>query len=134
MAQHKKSPLFLKVITTDKQIVCINPTQLSSFQIIKSAPLYKPKPGVTKPQSEEDVERYTADVVRFYFPSGTGMTYEVGKDITEADFEYILTTLQEWVYLSRPEFEAITTEKQKAELEAWNKAMEDEEPPLPEVK
>jgi hypothetical protein len=89
---------------------------------------------VTKPQSEEDVERYTADVVRFYFPSGTGMTYEVGKDITEADFEYILTTLQEWVYLSRPEFEAITTEKQKAELEAWNKAMEDEEPPLPEVK
>ena len=123
MAQHKKSPLFLKVITTDKQIVCINPAQLSSFQIQKDASLVKLKAGVDKAKNEDDLVRYTADVVRFYFPSGTGMTYEVGKEITEENFNYIVATLQEWVYMNKIEFDAVSELKAKEALEKWNKDM-----------
>lgn len=121
---HRKAPLFVKVITTDKQIVCINPQQLSSFQILKDAQLQRPKPGIVgNPKSAEDLESYTADVIRFYFPSGTGISYEVGKDITNADFNYIVAALQEWVYLVADEFEAVNRAKEQAAIQEWNDTM-----------
>ena len=132
MAQHKRRPQFIKIITTDKNIVCLNPEQVSNFQIQKDAQLWRPKPGITRPKDESEVEHYTGSAVKFYFPSGQGLEYVVGRDITEQDFDYIVGILNEWVYLSQPEFESMQAAKQAAELEKWQQVMEDEAPePVP---
>jgi hypothetical protein len=123
MPTHKKYPTFLRVITTDKIVVCINPLQLSSFQIIEKA-------KIKVKGQDEPVE---ADTIRFYFPSGTGLTYSVGLDITQEDFNYLCNALQEYLYLTEPEFRAKSAALEKARMEEWNKiAQEETAPELPE--
>lgn len=131
---HRKSPLFIKIITTDSQIVCVNPSQLSSFQVLREHQCARLKEGIVgKPKGPEDLDHYTADVLRFYYPQGTQLSYEVGKDITKDDLNYILAALNEWVYLTSFEFQAMQEARAKDALEAWQPETQSAEPTTPEA-
>jgi len=123
MPSHKKFPTFLRIISNNNTVVCINPLQLSSFQILEKAKCIDPK---TK-------ETFEADTVRFFYPQGTGLVYSVGVDITQEQFNYICTALLEYLYLTETEFRAKTMAIEKARMEEWNRiAQEETEPTLPE--
>lgn len=114
MVNHKKHPVFIRIITNEHVVVCINPLQLSSFQIVEKAKLVN-----------KEGETYEADTIRFFFPSGTGLSYSVGKDITAEDFLYICNTLREFVYLNEPEFKNRTAALDAQRMADWNKIMQD---------
>jgi hypothetical protein len=114
--------LFIKILVKDDRIICINPSQLLSFDIGKNIKLRTKKAGVVgTPKNEDDIEMHTADVIRLYSAQGTGMTYEVGKDISAQDFDYIVAALSEWIYLIRPEFKALEEQRAKEAMAAFEK-------------
>lgn len=117
---HKKNPVFLRIITNEKAVVCINPLQLSTFQILEKAKL---KVKTAAPGGTD--EFIFADTIKFYFPSGTGLSYSVGIDITQDEFNYICGTLLEFLYLNKTEFEAQSKAIEQARMDEWNKISED---------
>jgi len=127
MPNHKKYPTFIRVRASDKSVVCINPTQLSSFTITEKA---KIKTGT------KEAPVYTeADTIRFYFPAGTGLTYSVGVDITQEEFDYVCSTLLEYLYLNEGEFEARSKAIANQKMEDWqNLSKENEEKLTPTTK
>lgn len=117
MATHKKTPLFIRIIASNKEVVCFNPHQLSSFRIREKA-----KHKVKRPDGEEVIE---ADTIHLYFPAGTGLTYVVGVDITQEQFDYVCSTLIEFLYLNEAEFKAKSEAIQTARMNEWNKISEE---------
>lgn len=120
MPTHKKTPIFLRVITNEKKVICINPAQLSSFEIVEQAEI---KVKSKDPNAPPEVVK--ADTVRFYFPSGTALTYSVGLTITKEEYNYVCNTLLEYLYLNEAEFVAKTESIKKAQMEDWNKISEE---------
>jgi hypothetical protein len=126
---HKKHPVFIRVVTNNKHVVCINPLQLSSFQILEKAKVK------VKADTAEGFTYIEADTLRFYYPTGTGLTYSVGVDITQEEFNYICHTLQEFLYLNEVEFRAKGEASERKKLELWNQIAEEEvAPTLPKTK
>lgn len=123
MPSHKKNPIFLRIITNEKKVVCINPSQLSSFEIVEQAEIkIKSKdPAVTVP------EIVKADTIRFYFPSGTALSYSVGYTISKEEYNYVCATLLEYLYLNENEFVAKTEAIAKAKMDDWNSISKDNE-------
>ena len=123
MPTHKKTPIFLRIIATDKKVICINPSQLSSFEIAEGADIkVKSKdPAVTTP------EIVKADTIRFYFPSGTALSYSVGLTITKEEFDYVCSTLLEYLYLNESEFAAKSEAIAKAKMDDWVKISKENE-------
>jgi hypothetical protein len=109
MAKH---PIFLRIKTSDQAVICINPLQLSSFQILEKAKI-----------KDKDGNVQELDTVRFYFPQGTGLSYSVGIDLTQQEFNYICSTLLEFLYLNEFEYRAKTEAAEKKKVEEWNKIM-----------
>lgn len=116
VASHKKHPVFIRVISSNNTVVCINPLQLSSFQIIEKAKI-KTKGADGQPA---DV---VADTIRFYFPNGTGLSYSVGVDMSQDEFIYVCNTLREFLYLSEPEFRIRSAELEAARIKEWDDTM-----------
>lgn len=125
MATHKKTPVFLRVITSEKTVVCINPLQLSSFQILEKAKIK------IKGKTPEEVEVIEADQVKFYYPSGTGIVYTVGIDLTQEEFNYVCATLLEFLYLNEAEFKAKSIAIEKFRMEEWNALSKANESKIP---
>ncbi len=117
MPQHKKTPIFLRIVTNEKKVICINPTKLSSFEIVQGAEIkIKSKdPNVTTP------EIFKGDTIRFYFPDGQGLSYTVGLQINETEYNYICNTLLEFLYLNEEEFVAKSAMIEAAKMADWNK-------------
>lgn len=116
MASHKKTPVFLRIKASDNSVVGINPLHCSSFNIVENAK-YKYQPtDKTKP-----VEERTANTIYFYFPQGTGLTYRVGLDITQAEFDYICATLLEFMYYNEAEFKARGIAMATAKMDEFKK-------------
>ena len=112
MPSHKKHPVFLRIIAHKNSVVCINPLQLASFQIMEKAKL-----------TDKDGKVTEADTIRLFYPSGTGMSYSVGKDITQEEFAYICETLREYLYLNEQEFKAKTAALEAQRIAEWNDKM-----------
>lgn len=128
MATHKKSPVFVRVTATNAQVVCINPLHVSSFHI-KEKSKFKVKVDPNDPKSA--IEERVADTIFLYFPQGTGLTYRVGIDITQADFDYLCATLIEFMYLNEAEFKSKSEAIEKARMDDWNKLSKENEAKLP---
>lgn len=116
MANHKKHPVFIRIVSSNSSVTCVNPLQLSSFQIIEKAKI-KQKDGTT----------IEADTIRLFFPSGNGLSYSVGIDISTDEFLYVCNTLREFLYLNEYEFKAKTAEMEAAKVKEWNELMAAEE-------
>lgn len=115
MASHKKYPTFIRITSSNNQVICINPLHIVSFQIKEKAQI-KQKDGST---SENDI-------IRLYTAFGTTFSYSVGIDITEQEFAYVCSTLIEFLYLNEAEFRAKSDAIEAKKLEEWNKVMADE--------
>lgn len=125
MATHKKTPVFIRIIATNKEVICINPLELSSFRIREKA-----KHKIKRPDGEEVIE---ADSLHFYFPTGMGLTYVVGEDISQENFDYVCATLLEFLYLNEAEFKAKSEAIEKAKMYDWNKLSQQNEDKLKEA-
>lgn len=125
MPSHKKHPIFISVIANDEEVLCINPLELSSFQILEKAKIK------VKPKSSNDADVVVAPTIRFFFPSGTGLSYSVGIDITRQHFDYLCATLLEFRYLNQFEFEAKSKAISQEKMDEWNKISEDNSTKLP---
>lgn len=125
MAQHQTDHLFIRVKANDRSVVCFNPHQVSSFQIIAKA-MIKTK----TPEGDKIIE---ADTVRLFFPAGTGLSYSVGIDIEQADFDYICATLLEFMYMNETEHKARSMAIEKHKMDDWNKISKENEGKLQEV-
>lgn len=121
MPSHHKTPMFIKIITNPKQVVCINPFELSSFQIIEKAKIKKLK---------DDKDFIEADTIRFFYPSGTGLSYSVDVDITRQQYDYICATLLEWTYLNEAEFVAKSKAIEQGRIDEWNRISQENEAKL----
>ena len=116
MANHKKLPIFLRIKSSQNQVICINPQHIASFQIAEKAQLKNQKTG----------EVMEADTIRFYTSVGTTFVYSVGVDITQEEFGYICATLLEYLYLNEHEFRAKTEQIESAKMAEWNAIMASE--------
>lgn len=124
MVNYKKSPTFIKIIANEKQVLAINPNQLASFHIQKDTIRIRAKAGLgRKPVNEDDYVRVQTDVIKLYYPSGTVLTYYVGEQITQEEFNYITTALIEWLFLLRPELDMQRKEEQDRKVKEWNDTM-----------
>ena len=112
MANHKKHPVFIRIVSNNQSVVCINPLQLSSFQITEKAKI-----------KQKDGTIVEADTLRLFFPSGTGLSYTVGVDISPDEFLYVCNTLREFLYLNEYEFKARSAEMDAVKLAEWNALM-----------
>ena len=112
MANHKKHPVFIRIVSNNQSVVCINPLQLSSFQIMEKAKI-----------KQKDGTIVEADTLRLFFPSGTGLSYTVGVDISPDEFLYVCNTLREFLYLNEYEFKARSAEMDAGKLAEWNALM-----------
>jgi hypothetical protein len=102
------SPL-IRIITNDTQLVAININHASSVSINNKATCVKLKAeykGNPKDAARADFDTYEAPVVQFFFPAGTGLRYEVGKEITQEQFDYICYAVGEILYQTKAEQEA----------------------------
>lgn len=127
MPTHRKSPLFIRITTFKNKVVCVNPYELSSFQIIEKAKIRIKKPAEGQP------DFVVADTIHFYFPSGMGLTYIVGEDISQEEFNYVCATLAEFMYMNEQEFKA-RSEKIKADQMAdWNALSEENSKKISEL-
>lgn len=124
MASHKKTPVFIRIVSNDKVVTCLNPLELSSFQILSNATIKVPT-GEKGTDGKPVFANKQADTIRFYFPSGTGLSYSVGVDITAEEFNYICSTLLEFMYLNEYEFKAKTQAIEQGRMEEWNKISEE---------
>lgn len=129
MAAHKKTPIFIRIISNDERVVCINPLELSTFQVVSNARVQLK--GDKRNPKEEDFGN--ADTIRFYFPSGTGLSYSVGVDITKDEFNYICATLLEFMYLNEQEFKAKSEAIVKERMTEWVKISKNNEDSLQEA-
>lgn len=127
MATHKKSPIFIRVTATNQQVICINPLHVSSFHIKEKAK-FKVRSNPADRNSPE--EERVGDTIFIYFPQGTGLTYRVGIDITQEDFDYICATLIEFMYLNEGEFRSKSEAIEKAKIAEWNKLSRENEAKL----
>lgn len=130
MPTHRKTPIFIRVTASNKQVIGINPLNLSSFNIVEKAKFKIRK----DPNDRTATEEHVADTVYFYFPSGTGLTYRAGYDISQADFDYICATLVEFMYLNENEFKAKSEAIKKAQMDDWNKLSTENEANLDTTK
>ena len=96
-------PPFLRIITRDDQVVCINLSQISSFEIRSQEP-FTPKDG----------EPFKADVIRFFYhTTDKVLTFIVGRQITAEEFNYTCAVLEELQYFTEAERTAIKIAKEK---------------------
>lgn len=114
MANHQKAHIFVKIISTDKSIVCINPHNLSSFAITPN-----------KKISYKDGTSIQADSLDLYYPQGTGLSYSVGINITKENFDYVCGTLAEFVYLNEYELKLKVEAIEKTNMDEWTKLSEE---------
>jgi hypothetical protein len=126
MASHKKDPRFIRIISNDKQVVCINPSELQSFQIAASANI-KVGTGTKDKDGKPEFKTIEADTIRFYFPGGVGLSYSVGIDISKEEFSYICATLLEFLYLNEGEFKARSEAIAKEKMAEYMKISEENE-------
>jgi hypothetical protein len=117
MPSHKKHPVFIRIKTSDNEVICVQPTQLSSFRI-------KEKHEV---KNRDGQALGTGDTIWLYLPSGTYTRYTVGMEITQEEFNYTCNTLREFLYLSEPEFKAKTAELDLQRKADWDAIMSDED-------
>lgn len=115
MPNHQKKPVFIRVIGTDKNVVGVNPLQISSFAITENVKVK------IKPAKEGDPTEHVGNQIEFFYPVGTVLKYIVGLTISEADFNYVCTTLLEFMYLNQPEFEARCKLHESQKMEGWLK-------------
>lgn len=123
MPAHKKTPAFIRIITSEKEVVCINALELSTFQILEK---HKIQTKGAK-DSKDPTDFLFADTLKFYFPTGTGLSYSVGVNITQQDFNYICATLLEFVYLNETEFNTRHAALQESKMDEWNKLSQENE-------
>lgn len=123
MPSHKKHPIFLRIVANDQVVTCLNPLELSTFQILQKAQILVKKADPKDPASKNEYKE--ADTIRFYFPSGTGLSYSVGIDMTQQEFDYVCGTLLEFLYLNQSEFEARTKAIEQERMTEWNKISEE---------
>lgn len=112
-------PPIVRLNIREDKVIAVNLHQISSLAIEKQASLKRPKENAN-PDTAPEFETYTADVIRFYFPNGTGLNFEVGKNITAEEFEYAVSAIAESLYKTHQELEYI----KQAEHEAKKKAFE----------
>lgn len=124
MATHKKTPIFIRVISNKTQVICINPTQLASFQVIEKANVK------IKSKTTNEPEIIVADTIKFFFTNGTGLSYSVGIDITQEEFNYVCGTLTEFLYKNEAEFKIINEANEKAKMDEWNAISKENEASL----
>lgn len=115
MPHHLKNHIFIRVLSRDKKVVCVNPSQLSSFEILEQADI---KVKSKDPNGAPEIVK--ADTIRFYFPAGTTLSYSVGLTISQEEFNYICSTLIEFLYLNEAEFQAKSQAIDKAKMDDWN--------------
>ncbi len=120
MPAHKKTPNFIRLVTSEKKVVCLNPLHFASFEIVANAKIKIKAKEVGGPDTIIE-----ADTVRFYLPVGTCFSYSVGIDLTQPEFNYICDTLTEFVYLNETEFKSKTEALKKAQMDEWNKISEE---------
>jgi len=127
MPSHKKTPIFLRIVTNKKQVVCINLALFSSFQIIEKAKI------LVKSKTGGDNEQHEADTIKFFLPSGTGLSYSVGFDISQEEFNYVCSTLTEFLYMNEEEFKLKHEAIEKAKMDEWNALSKENESKLPNL-
>ena len=113
MAQHKKSHLFLRIKTSTKEVVCINPFQLASFRIVEGYSI----------MNKDKQEIGKGDTIFFYLPVGTITRFTVGMEFTQEEFNYVSSALVEFLYQTEPEFNARTEAINAKRLQEWNDKM-----------
>lgn len=107
-----ESPTFLRIITRDSQIVCINLNQLSSFEI-KEKEQFMPKDG----------EAFEASVIRFFYhTTDKVLTFVVGHQITEQDFNYAVDALSGLVYQTPAERKQMAVDRERADIKAFEQS------------
>lgn len=113
MAVHKKQHIFLRIKTSQNEVICINPQHFASFRIVeKYSVLNKDKQEIGK-----------GDTLFFYLPVGTVSRFTVGMEITQEEFNYVSSALVEFLYQTEPEFKARTEAIAAQKLQEWNDAM-----------
>lgn len=116
MAQHRKTPAFIRIVASNQRVMCINPLELSSFTILENSKItLKDKTVIEGP------------TIHFYFPSGTGIDFTVGHNITQAEFDYVCSTLLEFLYLNEAEWKAKNAAIAAVQVEEWNKISQENE-------
>lgn len=115
MPTHRKTPLFIRIITSKNKIICINPTNVFSFEIAEKATVR------IKSKTPNDPSEIVGDTIYLYSPSGMGVNYTVGKDLTQEDFNNLCSTLSEYMYLNEAEFNAKSAQVKQEQMELWQK-------------
>lgn len=116
MAQHRKTPAFLRIVASNQMVMCINPLQLSSFSILEKSKI-----------TLKDKTVIEGATIHFYFPSGTGIDFTVGHNITQEEFDYVCSTLLEFLYLNEAEWKAKNAAIAATQVAEWNKISEENE-------
>jgi len=107
---------FIRIITKDTEVVSINPAVLATFQIKLKAKLKRKVKAEDGSLKDED---YEADCLNFFFTDGHGLQYIVGQHITEQEFNYVCSALQEMVYMTVPERISAKEAAEKAQIKAF---------------
>lgn len=127
---HKKIPAFIKIITNEKQVVCINPLKLASFQLISAAPVRidaATGARATAQTTKENVTMCERDTLAFFYPDGKSIVYSVGFEISQQEFDYVCETLLEFLYLNRSEYDSKTLEIETKRMAEWNRISKENE-------
>lgn len=126
MPQHRTNPCFVRVKASENSVVLINLEQYSSIQIVEN--------GKIKVKKGDTVEEITTKVIRFFLPTGTGLTYAVGVDISSDEFDYLCSVIMEYMYLSQAEFIARQKAKAEQQMDEWKKLSEENQTRVEEPK
>lgn len=89
-------PALIKI----REGITINLSLSVSQAVETDVPQYKVKEGIDNPTKQEDYElNGTANVITFWFIDAKALTYRVGEEITQEDFDRISTALQQLNYI-----------------------------------
>lgn len=116
MATHKKFPIFIRIKTTEQEVICVNPQHVASFRILEKATINLKTEGTEK-------KSHVGDTIWLYSPVGTVTRFTVGLEITQDEFNYVSATLCEYLYLNAQEFAAKSRELEARRLQEWNDKM-----------
>jgi len=88
----KQQPTLIQV--SAERGIYVNLNNTLSYALDRNSVQQRLKKGADpKSVKDEDIEKFTADTISFYFIAGTGLSYRVGVEITQKDFDrmaYIL--------------------------------------------
>lgn len=103
MAKHQPT---LLVVNADKGIY-INLNNTVSYAVERKSRQQRLKEGADPNRATQaDFEIFTTDVVSFYFVAGTGLSYRVGIEITQDDFDRLAYILEKALpYTASPQNE-----------------------------